>query len=102
MSSHLYRKYSLAMISDTAFSGNSDKLSAFEPVVREIEQLAPLFKSIDWIGYKRYTHPPANHRMPSEESITMTSIYATGGNTFRDKISILIHIPGYLSRILYL
>ena len=102
MPSDLYRKYSLAMISDTAFSGNPDKYLAFEPVVREIEQLAPMFKSVDWIGYKRYKTSPDNHKMPKEKSITMTSLYATGGNTFRDKISILIHLPGYLARILYL
>ena len=88
------------MISDTAFSGNPDKYLAFEPVVREIEQLAPMFKSVDWIGYKRYRTSPDNHKMPKEKSITMTSLYATGGNTFRDKISILIHLPGYLARIL--
>ena len=102
MSTNIYRKYSLAMISDTAFSGTQDKYLAFEPVVREIEEIAPLFKSIEWIGYKRYTTPPANHKMPTDKSITMSSVYATGGNKFRDKISILIQLPAYLSQILYL
>ena len=102
MPRYLHRKYSLAMISDTAFSGNSKKLAAFEPVVREIEQLAVGFKSIDWIGYKVYASSPANHRMPSNNNITMISVHATGGDSFIDKILILTHLPGYLSSILYL
>jgi len=90
------------MISDTAFSGNSDELSAFEPVVREIDHIAPGFKSVDWLGYRRYSSPPANHKKPFSNNLTMIVVHATGGDTFKDKISILTHIPVYLSRILSL
>ena len=39
---------------------------------------------------------------PSSNNLMMISVHATGGDFFIDKISILTHLPGYLSRILYL
>ena len=57
---------------------------------------------LDWMGYMRFPSSPANHTMPSSKNITVTGVSATGGNTIKDKFSILTHLPGYLSRNLYL
>ena len=102
MPEYLPGKSRLTVISDTAMSGIIGKPAAFEPVVREIDQLAPSFKSVDWMGYKWVSSSPANHKIPTSENITMICVHATGGNTFKNKISILTHLPRYLSRILYL
>ena len=102
MPKYLPGKSRLTVISDTAMSGILGKPAAFEPVVREIDQLAPSFKSVDWLGYRWVSSSPANHKIPTSENIKMIGVHATGGNTFKNKISILTHLPGYLSRILYL
>ena len=83
-------------------SGIPDKIAAFEPVVREIDQLSAGFKSVDWLGYRWYSSSPVNHKIPSSKILRMIGVHATGGNTFKDKISILTHLPMYLSRILNL
>ena len=97
MPKYLPGKSRLTVISDTAMSGILDKPAAFEPVVREIDQLAPNFKSVDWMGYRWVSSSPANHKIPTSENITMNCVHAVGGNTFKHKISILTHLPGYLS-----
>ena len=102
MPKYLPKQSKLTVISDTAMSGIPAKPAAFEPVVREIDQLASGFKSVDWMGYMRFSSSPANHKIPTSENIKMIGVHATGGNNFKNKISILTHLPRYLSRILYL
>ena len=102
MPKYLPKQSKLTVISDTAMSGIPDKIAAFEPVVREIDQLSAGFKSVDWLGYRWYSSSPVNHKIPSSKILRMIGVHATGGNTFKDKISILTHLPMYLSRILNL
>ena len=102
MPKYLPGKSRLTVISDTAMSGILGKRAAFEPVVREIDQLAPSFKSVEWMGYGWGSSSPANHKIPTSKNITMICLHATGGNTFKDKISILLHLPRYLTIILHL
>ena len=102
MPKYLPKKSKLIVISDTAMSGIPDKIAAFEPVVREIDRLSEGFKSVDWLGYRWYTSSPVNHKIPSSKILNMIGVHATGGNTFKEKVSVLIHLPEYLSKINYL
>ena len=71
MSAYLSEKYRLTVISDTAMSGIPFKPEAFEPVVREIDQLAASFKSVDWMGYRLNPSSPKNHKIPSSNNLMM-------------------------------
>ena len=102
MPKYLPGKSRLTVISDTAMSGILGKPAAFDPVVREIDQLAPSFKSVDWMGYRWVSSSPASHKIPTSENITMICLHPTGGDTFISKIAILTQLPIYLSKILYL
>ena len=102
MPKYLPKTSKLTVISDTAMSGISKKIAALEPVVREIEQLSRCFKSVDWLGYRWYSSSPANHKIPSSKNLTMISANSSGGNSFKEKLSILTHLPLYLSKINYL
>ena len=102
MPKYLPKKSKLIVISDTAMSGIPDKIAAFEPVVREIDRLSEGFKSVDWLGYRWYSSSPVNHKIPSSKILSMIGVHATGGNTFKEKVSVLIHLPEYLSKINYL
>ena len=62
-------------------SGIPLKLSAFEPVVREIDQLSASFKSVEWMGYRLNLSSLKNHKIPSANNLRIISVNATGGDS---------------------
>jgi len=98
----IYKKPTLAIISDTAISGSFKAPEAFEPVVRELEHLSVLFRSLHWLGYKRSFAVPANHRNPTNAKINLIGVVPTGGNSFINKLLILQKLPEYFVIINYL
>ena len=51
MSKNLQKKFILGVLSDTSLVCKSDKIFAYEPVLRELEHLSILFHSVYWAGY---------------------------------------------------
>ena len=98
----IYKKPTLAIISDTAISGSLKTPAAFEPVVRELEHLSGLFRSFHWLGYKRSFASPANHRNSTNARINLIGVVPTGGDSFISKLLILQKLPEFFVLINYL
>ena len=60
---------------------------AFEPVVREIEQIDSLFQSIEWIGFKYPINTlRSNARLCSSNKLSYRFLPRTGGKSFAKKV----------------
>tara|TARA_R100001369_G_C3321945_1_gene169094 strand:+ start:1637 stop:2770 length:1134 start_codon:yes stop_codon:yes gene_type:complete len=82
------------VVSDTAMYQKDNQVVAFEPVVRELEAILPLFTHITWIGFNR---PDKIGRFPFKE-ITSKRIHAilldyVGGSHPTDKFDIVKNYP---------
>ena len=89
MSKHLSKEPNLAIISDTSISSTNNYYSAFEPVVREVDHLAQLFKSVDWIGFYAKKTSSRNYKIHNSKNINLLPMKASGGDSFLKKIQIL-------------
>ena len=97
MHEHLSRCPNLLIVSDTAMRlVNNESHEAFEPVVREIENIQHLFNSITWIGYN-YTKDlsRSNLRGIDSNKINYILLERTGGNRLSDKLNILLKVIPY-------
>ena len=99
MSKHLSKEPNLAIISDTSISSTNNYYSAFEPVVREVDHLAQLFKSVDWIGFYAKKTSSRNYKIPNSKNINLLPMKASGGDSFLKKIQILFYFPSYIVNI---
>lgn len=89
----------LLVISDTAVTQINGRWTGYEPVVKELEYLAPHWKEIVWIGM---------HKHPSEtvyasslpENIKVIPISAVGGKGWLDKIHVFLLYPLMLLKIM--
>ena len=91
MSKHLSKEPNLAIISDTSISSTNNYYSAFEPVVREVDHLAKLFKSVDWIGFYAKKTSCRNYKIPNSKNINLLPMKASGGDSFLKKIQIVLN-----------
>jgi glycosyltransferase involved in cell wall biosynthesis len=71
-----------------------DQVIAFEPVVREVEHLAPTFAKITWIGYNfKGIKKRRNARTVKGENVDIVLLPRVGGSRFLDKILLVASIP---------
>ncbi len=99
MPKYLSKEPSLAIISDTSISSKNNYYSAFEPVVREVEHLAKLVNSVDWIGYHAKKTSLRNHKIPNSTNINLLPMERSGGDSFLKKVQILFYFPIYFLNI---
>lgn len=93
MSNHL-SKHSLLIVSDTGMWQIGDQVHVFEPVLREVEWLATIFKDVTWIGFNHGLVPRKSSRPTSNKNIKFVLLpKARGGKTIFEKIKILPHVP---------
>ncbi len=96
MQRNLSARPRLLIVSDTAMWAQEDQVLAFEPVVREVEQVLPYFESIVWIGYLHSGSPALNARALSKDSpVRYVFLKAVGGFCWRQKLLALLSAPGY-------
>lgn len=100
MSTIQSEKPKLLIVSDTAVTKSTTQVLAFEPVVREIEALAHLFKSITWMVY-RHPSPEARKslRVPNVV-IDFIVLERVGGRTVGAKLYALLKAPQYFLKVL--
>lgn len=90
----------LLIISDTAVYDENGVLSAFEPVVREIESIESLFDEIIWLGCKTLNKKRAL-QVPKSKKIRIIQMPAVAGSSWIvNKLKILIGYPVFLFYIL--
>ena len=97
MHKNLQNRPKLLIVSDTAMKRtNKNKVEAFEPVVREIENFHYLFEKITWIGYD-YSDDPSRKNMRSAKGTEIEYIILsrTGGRTFLKKLEIIYKLIPY-------
>ena len=84
----------LLVLSDTPFYCSGTQTSAFEPTLREVEELAHVFANITWISYQRGALAPGHARVPKCENIELISMPDyRGGLGFLNKLKVLISLP---------
>ncbi len=99
MSKNLQKKFILGVVSDTSLICKSDKIFAYEPVLRELEYLSILFHSVYWAGYLKLNKSGLNYGESKKNTIHFKCLKATGGKGFFSKLKILINIPRYTVEI---
>ena len=102
MHKDLFKQSKLVVISDTEMTSNSGLIEAFEPVVREIDHLSTGFKTVTWLGYHYRGFTKHNHIKPCSENLNLCPVPFSGGNSFKHKVNILLHLPSYVSKIIFL
>lgn len=98
----LQNRSQLLIVSDTAMRMRNDNtIEAFEPVVREIENIHFLFDKITWIGYD-YSADKSRKNMRAAKGVRIEYIILprTGGTTFLKKIQIIYKLIPYFFIIL--
>lgn len=85
----------LLIVSDTPMWGKREgEISVFEPTLREVEQLAEIFETIEWIGYCHGEVPKSFARSPIKTNIKIILLpYAVGGKSFIHKLRLLLFMP---------
>ena len=102
MHKHLSKRPNLLIVSATPMRFSKDVgHEAFEPVVREIENMKHLFKNITWIGYN-YNNDlsRSNLRKIHSNKVNYILLEQTGGSRLFDKLNIIMKIIPYFSIIL--
>lgn len=94
MSNNLSSRPSLLIVSDTAIWALDEQVIVFEPVVREVENFAKLFKNIVWIGYKYdNSNQRKNARAINGIDIKYLLLPRVGGKKILDKLLVLASLP---------
>ena len=94
MHKHLSKRPNLLIVSDTPMRmANNAKYEAYEPVVREIENMEHIFADITWIGYN-YNNDlsRSNLRKINSNKVNYIFLERTGGSRISDKLNILLKI----------
>jgi len=102
MHKHLSKRPKLLIVSDTPMRMVKDaEYEAYEPVVREIENMEHIFTDITWIGYN-YNNDlsRSNLRKIYSNKVNYIFLDRTGGNRLSDKLNILLKIIPYFIIIL--
>jgi len=97
MQKDIQKKPRLLIVSDSALCmGMNKKVYAFEPVLRELENISNMFDKITWIGYgKCQENLIKNMRENNEKNIEFIILKKTGGRNILKKIGILLKMPPY-------
>lgn len=88
----------LLIISDTAISKKNGKQIVLEAPLREIESISSDYSEIIWIGFRKKGLERSS-RAPVNKNIKLLEVSASGGNTFIEKIKILLHLFSYTKTI---
>ena len=102
MHKHLSKRPNLLIVSDTPMRMVKDaEYEAYEPVVREIENMEHIFTDITWIGYN-YNNDlsRSNLRKIYSNKVNYIFLDRTGGSRLSDKLNILLKIIPYFIIIL--
>ena len=102
MHKHLSKRPNLLIVSDTPMRMVKDaEYEAYEPVVREIENMEHIFTDITWIGYN-YNNDSSrsNLRKINSNKVNYIFLERTGGSRLSDKLNILLKIIPYFIIIL--
>ena len=102
MHKHLSKRPKLLIVSDTPMRMVKDaEYEAYEPVVREIENMEHIFTDITWIGYN-YNNDSSrsNLRKINSNKVNYIFLERTGGSRLSDKLNILLKIIPYFIIIL--
>jgi len=97
MHKHLSKSPKLLIVSDTPMRMVKDgEYEAYEPVVREIENMENIFTDITWIGYN-YNNDlsRSNFRKIYSNKVNYILLDRTGGSHLSDKLNILLKIVPY-------
>ena len=90
------RRLKLTVISDTAITRvpGRDRLSVFEPPLREMEAISELFEETIWYGYLAQAGRVGSSREPASDSIVLR-LFPTirGGKTVVAKLRIVLVLP---------
>ena len=97
MHRHLSKRPNLLIVSDTPMRMVKDaEYEAYEPVVREIENMEHLFGVITWIGYNYNNNlSRSNLRKINSNKVNYILLDRTGGSRLFDKLNILFKIIPY-------
>ena len=102
MHKHLSKRPNLLIVSDTPMRmAKNAEYEAYEPVVREIENMEHIFTDITWIGYN-YNNDSSrsNLRKINSNKVNYIFLERTGGSHLSDKLNILLKIIPYFFIIL--
>ena len=102
MHKHLSKRPNLLIVSDTPMRmAKNAEYEAYEPVVREIENMEHIFTDITWIGYN-YNNDSSrsNLRKIYSNKVNYIFLERTGGSRLSDKLNILLKIIPYFIIIL--
>ena len=102
MHKHLSKRPNLLIVSDTPMRmAKNAEYEAYEPVVREIENMEHIFTDITWIGYN-YNNDSSrsNLRKINSNKVNYIFLERTGGSRLSDKLNILLKIIPYFIIIL--
>ena len=102
MHKHLSKRPNLLIVSDTPMRmAKNAEYEAYEPVVREIENMEHIFTDITWIGYNyKNDLSRSNLRKIYSNKVNYIFLDRTGGNRLSDKLNILLKIIPYFIIIL--
>jgi len=70
------------------------------PTVEEINYLATLFDEVHHIGFLHSENPPQSAMPYEKDNIRLVPVPFSGGNKFKDKLSIILNLPVYLFKII--
>lgn len=86
----------MLVVSDTSMYQVADKsgLEVFEPTLREIESISPLFAKVTWLGYTKGDARPDNARKPRYDNISVVALPTVqGGKSILAKLKIIPILP---------
>lgn len=90
-----FNQSDLLIVSDSPMWGEKDGLCyVFEPTLREVEELAKLFRKIKWIGYCHGPEPKTFARTPACSNIEIILLPdAVGGKSLFQKLKLIPFLP---------
>lgn len=93
----------LLIISDTPMWFDASGVPCvYEPTLREIEQVAPLFEEVVWLGFSRQEYKFGNGRPTINPSIRFKMLLPSGGHTLFSTVRSILLVPYYTAVILRL
>ena len=87
----------LLIISHTPHYQLPNSIVGWGPTVREVDQLATLFKTVMHLAPLHNTPPPGSALPYTAENVRLRNVKPAGGNSFKDKLNILVRLPGWLA-----
>jgi glycosyltransferase involved in cell wall biosynthesis len=94
-------KPNLLIVSDTPLYSSALGLLVFEPTLREVEEIAPLFNEVVWLSYVRGGYPPSNSRRTAVKGLILVGMPDyRGDDSILSKLKVLASFPIQLAWIL--